>query len=161
MDLMPNTLNLPPCNLQQRRTPQGRVQLYDIFRQKWVAETPEELVRQHFLQYLVGFLGYSPYRLAVERGLMLNGTQRRFDALIYDVYGRPLVVVEFKAPQIAVTQRTFDQIVRYNMILKAPYIMVSNGLRHYCAHVDTAGGDCRFLSEIPPYDSIKDVQKDF
>lgn len=105
-------LNLPECGLTFKSTTGGRMRVYDSLRSRWVALTPEEYVRQYFVAYMIDVLGFSPHRLAIERGIVLNGTQRRFDALAYDDFGRPLVVVEFKAPNIAVSQRTFDQIVR-------------------------------------------------
>ena len=148
-------LNLPHCELSLRRNARGRVEVYDVFRQRWVVLTPEEYVRQNFVHYMVDSLGYSRYRLVLERGLVFNGTQRRFDAMVLDDFGRPLVLVEFKAPEISVTQRTFDQVVRYNLVLKAPYLIVSNGLKHYCVHVDLNGGTYSFLAEIPPYDDIR------
>ena len=103
---------------------------------------------------MIDVLGFSPHRLAIERGIVLNGTQRRFDALAYDDFGRPLVVVEFKAPNIAVSQRTFDQIVRYNSVLRVPYLIVSNGLTHYCCHIDYTTPRVTFLPTIPPYSEL-------
>lgn len=148
-------LNLPPCDLRLRADAQGRTEVYDEYRARWVVLTPEENVRQHFVHYLESALGYSRYRLVLERGLRFNGTPRRVDALVYDDAARPLVVVEFKAPGVAVTQRTFDQIVRYNLVLKAPYLMVSNGLKHYCVHVDLSSGSYEFLKSLPAYAEIK------
>lgn len=148
-------LNLPECGLTFKSTTGGRMRVYDSLRSRWVALTPEEYVRQYFVGYMVNVLGFSPHRLAIERGLVLNGTQRRFDALAYDDFGRPLVVVEFKAPNIALSQRTFDQIVRYNMVLRAPYLMVSNGLKHYCVHVDLSTGMYEFCAAMPHYDEIR------
>ncbi len=154
MDQAPK-LNLPECALQLRRDARGRIEVYDEFRHRWLVLTPEEYVRQHFVHYMVQYLGYSPHRLAIEHGLEFNGTQRRVDALVFDDFGRPLAVVEFKAPQIAITQRTFDQIVRYNLVLRAPYLMVSNGLKHYCVHIDLSGGGYEFLTTLPQYCEIK------
>jgi len=148
-------LNLPPCNLQLRGRVSGKTDVYDPLRAKWVAYTPEERVRQHFLHFMTGSLGYMPGRMAVETGISLNGTRRRVDALVYDDYGLPLMIVEFKAPQVTVTQAVFNQIVRYNLVLRVPYLTVSNGLKHYCCKVDMATGRYEFLTGMPRYDEIR------
>lgn len=148
-------LNLPDMPLHMRPDRKGRVEIYDVFRRRWVVRTPEEYVRQRFLHYMVRSLTYSPHRIAVERAFTFNGTQRRFDAMAFDDFGNPLAIMEFKAPQISVTQKTFDQIVRYNMVLKAPYLIVSNGLSHFCVHVSLEDGTYDFMNSIPLYSDIR------
>ncbi len=151
-------LNLPPASLSLRQGDKGHTEVYDVLRSKWVVMTPEEYVRQSFVHYMVGSLGFSPHRMAVEVGIHLNSTLRRVDVLVYDDFSRPLVIVEFKAPNIKITQRTFDQIVRYNMVIRAPYLIVSNGLRHYCCKVDMTTGGYEYLSRLPLYGEIKGGQ---
>lgn len=148
-------LNLPALPVPLRLDRQGRPQVQCLVRKRWLVATPEERVRQHFLRYMVECLGYSPHRLAVEMPLELNGTRRRVDALVYDDVARPLAVVEFKAPDVNISQQVVDQIARYNLALCAPYLIISNGLRHYCCRVDVQSGRYEFLRAIPPYQQIK------
>lgn len=149
-------LNLPPCNAPMRRLPTGEVQIYDPLRRKWLVLTPEEWVRQHFTAYLACVKGYPATLMNNEVALTLNGTRRRCDTVVFDRHGHPLVIVEYKAPSIAVSQRVFDQIVRYNMVLHARYLIVSNGLSHYCCHIDYDSHSYRFLKEIPSYPEISE-----
>ena len=122
-------LSLPAAGLQIR--PAGeRYEVYDRWRGRWVALTPEEWVRQHFASMLVDVKGYPGGRLANEVSLTLNSTSRRCDTV-------------------------FDQIVRYNMVLRAPYLTVSNGLSHYCCRVDAESHSYEFLTDVPDYQSIK------
>ena len=149
-------LNLPACNAPMRRLPTGEVQIYDPLRRKWLVLTPEEWVRQHFTAYLAGTKGYPVSLMNNEVALTLNGTRRRCDTVVFGRYGQPLVIVEYKAPSIAVSQRVFDQIVRYNMVLHARYLMVSNGLAHYCCRIDYDSHSYSFLKEIPSYPEISE-----
>lgn len=137
-------LNLPAFDVRLRATSRTSedAEVYDPLRRKWVALTPEEWVRQHFVNMLVTVMGYSPHRIANEIGLRLNNTRRRCDTVVYDNTIRPAVIVEYKAPHIALTQRVFDQIARYNMVLDARFLIVSNGMTHYCCRIfDTEGPD--------------------
>ena len=149
-------LNLPPYNAPVRRLPTGEVQIYDPLRRKWLVLTPEEWVRQHFTAYLAGAKGYPAALMNNEVALTLNGTRRRCDTVVFDRYGRPLVIVEYKAPRITVTQQVFDQIVRYNMVLHARYLVVSNGLAHYCCRIDYDTHSYAFLKDIPSYPEISE-----
>ncbi len=149
-------LNLPTYQVElRRRAGDGALEIYDGLRRLWVMLTPEEWVRQHFANYLMAHLGYPASRMANEVGLRFNRTQRRCDTVVYDDYAEPVAIVEYKAPSVAVTQRTFDQVVRYNLVLKTPYLMVSNGLRHYCVRVNPDTGAYDFLDGIPPYEAIR------
>lgn len=145
-------LNLPPAEFNVRVTAAGRPQIFDLQRSRWVALTPEEWVRQHFVAMLISDKGYMRGRVANEVSLELNGVSRRCDTVVFDCCSRPLMVVEYKAPGVAITQKTFDQIARYNMILQARYLVVSNGLSHFCCEMDYAGGSYRFLRDIPSMD---------
>lgn len=146
-------LNLPPFEIQLRRLDSGVRQVYDPLRGKWVALTPEEWVRQHFVNYLLVHKGYPRYLTANEIGLKLNGTARRCDTVVFTRDRRPLAIVEYKAPSVTVTQKVFDQIARYNMVLQAPVLMVSNGLSHYCCLFND--GNYVFIKEIPPYAAVE------
>lgn len=142
-------LELPPIDVRRvRESPEGN-QIFDPVRLKWVALTPEEWVRQHFVDWLISAKGYSPYRIANEVGIKLNTMSRRCDTVVYDGYSRPAVIVEYKAPTVTINQKVFDQIVRYNMVLQARMLIVSNGLSHYCCLMDYSNHSYRFLPEIP------------
>ena len=144
-------LNLPSADIRLERR-DGRLFIWDFVRRRWVTLTPEEWVRQHFSHWMTEHLGYPLARLGHEISLELNGMQRRADAVFYDHEGLPLVIVEFKAPHISISQKTFDQISRYNMVLQVPYLIISNGIQHFCLHVREDGME--FLSEIPRYGEI-------
>ena len=148
----PIALNLPPYTVELRRdddSRRGGMEIFDVLRRKWVALTPEEWVRQHFVHFLVDTMGFPAAMMANEVGLMLNNTRRRCDTLIYTRSLEPLAVVEYKAPEIALTQKVFDQIARYNTVVGASFLIVSNGLRHYCCRYGAGGYE--FLREIPSY----------
>ena len=145
-------LNLPSADIRLERR-NGRLFIWDFVRRRWITLTPEEWVRQHFSHWMTEHLGYPMARLGHEISLELNGMQRRADAVFYDREGRPLVIVEFKAPHIAISQKTFDQISRYNMVMQVPYLIISNGMQHYCCRVHEERME--FLREIPRYEDIK------
>ncbi|MBD5284914.1 MAG: type I restriction enzyme HsdR N-terminal domain-containing protein [Bacteroides sp.] len=143
-------LNLPKYNARIRND-NGLLKIHDRIRQKFVALTPEEWVRQHFINHLIDNLGYPQSLMANEIGVTLNGTRRRCDSVVFNHAGKPLVIIEYKAPEVSISQKVFDQIVRYNMVLHAAYLFVSNGLNHYCCSIDYTDGSYSFLKEIPPY----------
>lgn len=149
-------LHLPPARLRVEECADGLTRVFDPLRRRAVALTPEEWVRQHFVAHLVERLGYPPALLANEVGITLNGTSRRCDTVLYSPEGlRPEMIVEYKAPHIAITQKVFDQIVRYNMVLRVPWLIVSNGMAHYCCRVDYQTSQVRFLPEIPTYAQVR------
>ena len=146
-------LNLPPFDLKTRL--EGDIlKVHDALRGKYVALTPEEYVRQHFVNFLVNYLHYPATVIANEIGIELNGTRKRCDTVVFGSDSSPLVIVEYKAPGVEITQSVFDQIVRYNMRLRARYLVVSNGLRHYCCRVDYDSDTYHFLPRIPDYADI-------
>ena len=125
--------------------------VFDRLRKRYVALTPEEWVRQHFVDYLIEEKQFPAALMANEVSLTQNGIKRRCDTLVADREGQPLVIVEYKAPEIEITQQVFDQIVRYNMVLRARYLMVSNGMSHYCCQIDYENNTYSFLNDIPKY----------
>ena len=152
MDHLPS-LNLPPYAPRLR---QGlrHSEIFDSLRGRFVALTPEEWVRQCFVNHLIVTLGYPRGLMANEVGIKLNDTQRRCDTVVYSRTGmRPLMVVECKAPHVAITQKVFDQIARYNVVVGARWLVVTNGLSHYCCEF-TPEGTYRFLREIPRYEML-------
>ena len=147
-------LNLPPFDYRLERGDDGIGRIYDCLRGKFVALTPEEWVRQHFVNFLAEQRSFPRGLMANEVSLKLNGTSRRCDTLVYSRSGRPLVVVEYKAPNVGVSQAVFDQIARYNSVLGARYLIVSNGLSHYCCRFDNERQGYTFLRDIPQYDAL-------
>ncbi|MDR0939704.1 MAG: type I restriction enzyme HsdR N-terminal domain-containing protein [Mediterranea sp.] len=147
------SLNLPAFDAKIS-VRDGKKVIFDAIRRRYVALTPEEWVRQHFVRFLVDHKGYPPSLLANEVTIKLNGTTKRCDTVLY---GRDLmarVIVEYKAPHIEITQAVFDQITRYNMVLKVDYLIVSNGLRHYCCKMDYERQSYAFLEDIPDYGAL-------
>lgn len=146
-------LNLPVADLKIRTLGDDRREIYDRWRGRWVNLTPEEWVRQNFVSMLVDQRGYLSGRIANEISIRLNSTARRCDTVVYDASRQPWMIVEYKAPDVEITQKVFDQIVRYNMVLKAKYLTVSNGLRHFCCQIDYDQAGYRFLKDLPAYES--------
>ena len=119
-----------------------------------MALTPEEFVRQHFIHFLIGEWGYKPEVMANEVSIKLNDTARRCDTVVFGRDLKPCMIVEYKAPEIEITQKVFDQITRYNMVLKVDYLIVSNGLQHYCCRIDYEHNSYTFLQDIPEYQNL-------
>lgn len=142
-------LNLPEANL---RTDDGKV--WDPLRKKWVNLTPEEWVRQHFTSWLNNYLHYPVSLTANEIGIHVNGTRKRCDTIVFGRDGKPLLIVEYKAPDVKITQDVFDQIARYNMALRARYLIVSNGMNHYCCKLDYTDNSYNFIPVVPNYEDI-------
>lgn len=144
-------LNLPEFDISVRRTPDGRLQVPDRLRGKFVALTPEEWVRQHFVNFLIEYRAYPPSLMANEVSLRHNGILRRCDTVVYGSTACPIAIVEYKASTVSITEKVFDQIVRYNMVMDVRWLMVSNGLCHYCCHVNPENKSYSFTKEIPLY----------
>ena len=147
-------LNLPEYEYKVKKRDDGSWAIWDRLRARWVALTPEEWVRQHFVEWLITEKRFPAALMGNEVSLTQNGIARRCDTIVGDRAGAPLVIVEYKAPTINITQKTFGQIVRYNMVLKARYLMVSNGMTHYCCEIDYEKNNYRFLEEIPCYQDL-------
>lgn len=143
-------LDLPDHGVKTKQGPQGP-QVFDPVRRLWVALTPEEWVRQHFLNHLIHDLGCPAGLITVERGLVLNGMPRRADIVVHAPDGAPLAVVECKAPNVTIRQATFDQAARYNSVFQVPVLLVTNGRTHYACHIDRSTGAVRFLPALPDH----------
>lgn len=143
-------LNLPDYPVKIRRQ-QDRLSIFDSLRGKYVALTPEEYVRQRFTAWLTADLHYPASLMNNEIALEVNGIRRRCDTLVFDRRGGHFLIVEYKAPDVAITQDVFDQIARYNMALHARYLVVSNGMQHYCCHLDYEHETYHFIREIPDF----------
>lgn len=146
-------LNLPRYAIKVIKR-NGKPFIFDELRRKFIALTPEEWVRQHFVHFLTIHKGYPSGLVANEISLTLNGTSKRCDTVVYDRHARPRAIVEYKAPHIEITQKVFDQISRYNMVLHVDYLIVSNGMRHYCCRMDYEHNSYVFLQDIPMYGHI-------
>lgn len=147
-------LNLPQHEFNIKKDSTGNFKIFDSLRRKFVALTPEEWVRQNFVAFLINDKRFPAGLMNNEISLTQNGISRRCDTLISDRHGNPFMIVEYKAPSIQISQKVFDQIVRYNMVLRAKYLVVSNGLSHYCCKIDYATNSYSFLPDIPDYDSL-------
>ena len=144
-------LNLPREYTFDLRSQHGKPQILDPFRRRFVALTPEEWVRQNFAQFLVQNLGYPRGHIAIEQALEYHGSQIRADIVVRQRSGEPLLIVECKAPEVNLRQTIFDQLARYNRVLQAQYLVVTNGLLHYCYAIDRDGQNHRFVKAIPHY----------
>jgi hypothetical protein len=143
-------LNLPRY-AHKMRLKDGKRQIYDRLRKKFVALTPEEWVRQNFTQFLLETKGFPSGRTVHEATLNQHGRTKRCDTVVYDDRMQPLVIVEYKAPGVVLTEKTFQQIATYNWALRVRYLIVSNGLSHYCCRVNYEDQRVDFLGEIPDY----------
>lgn len=148
------SLNLPTFAAKVKEK-DGKHTIFDPVRRKYVALTPEEWVRQHFVNYLITHKGYPKELLANEVPLKLNGTSKRCDSVAYNRFLAPLMIVEYKAPTIEITSAVFDQIVRYNMVLHVRYLAVSNGISHFCCKIDYENFTYSFLEGIPEYKELE------
>lgn len=146
-------LNLPPYGKKITKK-DDKPFILDVIRRQYVALTPEEWVRQNFVHFLIEYKGYPQSLMANEVQLKLNGMSRRCDTVVYDRTLRPRVIVEYKAPSVSITQKVFEQICRYNMVLQVDYLIVSNGLAHYCCRIDYPTRSYTFLQEIPEYKDL-------
>ncbi len=126
----------------------------DPVRRRFVRLTPEEWVRQHALAFLIEYLGVPSGLVAVEKAFSYNGMARRADVVVHDRSGNAVMLVECKAPEIALTQAVFDQVSRYNVVMKAPYLMVTNGRVYHCVVVDFEGGSWRFVESMPHFQDM-------
>ena len=147
-------LNLPPYDIKLKKDSEGELLIHDFLRRKWLRLTPEEWVRQHFVHFLIHHKGFPQSLMANEVQLKFNGMSRRCDTVIYDRTLKPRVIVEYKAPTVNITQQVFDQICRYNMVLQVDYLIISNGISHYCCKLDYITRSYSFLKEVPTYNEI-------
>ena len=149
------SLNLPTFQIKTTHR-NGRTQIYDFLRRRYVTLTPEEWVRQHFTHFLVDHLGYPAAWLGNEVTIDVGVVARRCDTVLYRREGgTPRLIVEYKAPDIPISERVFNQISAYNSVLRADYLIVSNGVEHYCCHLDYVHRTAEFLPGIPRHAELK------
>ena len=144
-------LDLPNADLKTKLV-HGTTQVFDVVRKKYFKLTGEEWVRQHFIHYLNGDKNYPFGLMGVEKMIKYNTLRTRADIVLYNSEGIPNMIVECKAPNIKITQDTFDQIARYNLKLRVRHLVVTNGITHFCCEMDYLNSQIIFLSEIPVFD---------
>ena len=146
-------LNLPTYEIKIAQ--RGNKQLiFDFLRRKYVALTPEEWVRQHFVHYLIEHKSYPAGLIGNEVELNVGEKKLRCDTILYNKVAQPQMIIEYKAPQIKLQQKTFDQISAYNLLLKVDYLIVSNGMQHICCRMDYENQKYCFLEGIPNYQEL-------
>ena len=144
-------LNFPDYAFRFKSS-ENRVAIFDEIRKKFILLTPEEWVRQHVVKFLAEQKNYPKSHINVEKIIKLNGLTKRYDVVVFQPDGKILLLVECKAPEVPITQNTFDQIARYNLKMDAAYMMVTNGLNHYFCQMDYEQEQYRFLPDIPAYE---------
>lgn len=145
-------LNLPSYQFNIK-TENGQKRIFDGIRKRYVQLTPEEWVRQHFIRYLAEHKKYPLSLIAVEKELRINKLKRRPDIVVFNRNHQPLLVVECKAPSVRITQETFDQVARYNIALRVKYLVVTNGMEHFCCKI-ISDQEYIFLKNIPDFSEI-------
>lgn len=147
-------LNLPVFSYKLKLGDNGMRQIYDSVRRRYVALTPEEWVRQHFLNFMINNLEYPPGLLGVEVMFSMNNLTRRVDIMAYNRLGNPLLAVECKAPGVKLTPAVFDQLAEYNMKFRLTYLVVTNGITHFSCRINWEKGSYSFLEAVPGYREI-------
>ena len=144
-------LNFPTYSFRFKNS-ENKVAIFDEIRKKFIILTPEEWVRQHVVQYLLQDKNYPKSYINVEKLIKVNDLSKRYDIIVYQPNGAIYLLIECKAPEVIITQQTFDQIARYNLVLNAKYLMVSNGLNHYFCQMDFENEKYIFLKELPEFE---------
>jgi len=149
-------MNLPPYDdIHIRETQDGKLEVLDILRHRFVSLTPEEWVRQHFVHFLISHKGYPAALMANEVELRVGGKHLRVDTILYDRDRRPLMAIEYKAESVALTKKVVTQVTTYNMLLRVHYLIISNGTQHVCLRYDAAQNVWQVLADIPYYNQIE------
>lgn len=152
---MKDPLNLPAFDCRTRISPKTQVEeIWDTQRKRWVRLTPEEWVRQHFVHFLITSQGFPAGCICNEMSIKVGQIEKRCDSVVFDNQARPLMIIEYKAPTVAITQKVFDQISRYNITLQVEWLIVSNGLHHYCCHYLKEKNQFEFLQQLPLYSQL-------
>ena len=143
-------LNFPVYSFRFKNS-ENKVSIFDEIRKKFILLTPEEWVRQHVVQFLLQDKKYPKSYINVEKLIKINDLSKRYDGVVFQPNGEIFLLIECKAPEVQISQQTFDQIARYNLVLKAKYLMVTNGLNHYFCQMDFENEKYVFLRELPEY----------
>jgi hypothetical protein len=148
------TLNLPPSTFRYKEEA-GKKFIFDEVRGKFIFLTPEEWVRQNFLHFMAKHLGYPPTLTGVEKMLKVNGLSQRCDIVLFNRKGHPVLIVECKAPSVEVNESTLAQAARYNTTLKVPFLVLTNGMKHYCIHTDAKTGGFSAQNGFPSFEELQ------
>ncbi|MDA3930081.1 MAG: type I restriction enzyme HsdR N-terminal domain-containing protein [Prolixibacteraceae bacterium] len=151
-------LNFPVSNFKLKEE-NGKLFIFDVSRKKYIQLTPEEWVRQNCLHYLRDVKKYPISLLSVERGFKVNNKNLRYDIVAYNKQAKPILLVECKAPDVKIDQSTFDQIAAYNLELDVPYLLLTNGIQHYCCVADFNLKKYHFLKEVPIFMTANNQNK--
>ena len=143
-------LNFPTYSFRFKNS-ENKVSIFDEIRKKFILLTPEEWVRQHVVQFLLQDKKYPKSYINVEKLIKINDLSKRYDVVVFQPNGEIFLLIECNAPEVPISQQTFDQIARYNLVLKAKYLMVTNGLNHYFCQMDFENEKYVFLKELPIY----------
>jgi hypothetical protein len=154
---MRTPLNLPPIDARIRPGAPGKEEIFDPLRKRFVSLTPEEWVRQHFIHLLLFHKHYPASMVAVEVPVTYNRLKKRSDLVVFGRSGKPVLLVECKAPSVPVTQETFNQVAMYHAAFTGSFLVLTNGLEHFACRLDHATRSFRFLDHIPEYSEIADV----
>ena len=146
-------MNLPPFEALIKEK-EGQSVIFDTIRRKYVALTPEEWVRQHFINFLIAYKGFPNGLMAVEQKVTINRMSQRVDIVAYNRKGKPILVVECKAPDVKLTQATIGQAARYNLQLQAGYLIITNGKKHFCCRINLQNSEYEVLQRIPDYQEL-------
>lgn len=144
-------LNFPVYSFRFKNS-ENKVAIFDEIRKKFILLTPEEWVRQHTVQFLLQDKKFPKSYINVEKLIKINDLSKRYDVVVFQPNGDIYLLIECKAPEVPISQNTFDQIARYNLVLKAKYLMVTNGLNHYFCQMDFENEKYIFLNELPAYE---------
>lgn len=143
-------LNFPKYAFRFKNS-ENKVSIFDEIRKKFILLTPEEWVRQHVVRFLIDIKKYPKSYINVEKLVKVNDINKRYDIVVFNPDGTIFLLIECKAPEISISQTTFDQIAQYNLILKADYLMVTNGLNHYFCQMDFENEKYHFLQDLPNF----------
>ncbi|MCL1934185.1 MAG: type I restriction enzyme HsdR N-terminal domain-containing protein [Candidatus Azobacteroides sp.] len=147
-------LNLPVAELRIKKQ-NGKDYVFDHLRKQFVRLTPEEFVRQQFISFLIEYKGYPSGRMANEVEITLGNVKKRCDTVLYDDFLHPMMIIEYKSPSTVINQKTFDQITFYNFALHVSWLIVSNGIQHFCCRIDQEKKEYVFVNEIPEYKKLR------
>ena len=143
-------LNFPAYSFRFKNS-ENKVSIFDQIRKKFILLTPEEWVRQHTIEFLIKDKSYPLSYINVEKLIKINDRNKRYDIVIFKPNGEIFLLIECKAPEVSISQDTFDQIARYNLILNAEFLMVTNGLNHYFCQMDFENEKYIFLKDLPNF----------
>jgi hypothetical protein len=146
-------LNFKPISLPIKNN-ENKKHIWDPFRKKWVLLTPEEWVRQHCLAFLVDEKVFPKTLINVEKQLIVDGVKKRYDIIVFSPQGKVLLLVECKAPNVIISQRTFDQIAQYNRAVQSHLLMVTNGINHYFCDMKQSNDHYHFIENLPSYKQL-------